>query len=71
MRRIDLFCKLFAPVFISFVDSFSTKVAIWTVFGLNASWVVIEYLAIAQVSRTHITRRPTVAKLLPGVLCSP
>ncbi|KAL1966865.1 hypothetical protein VTN77DRAFT_3830 [Rasamsonia byssochlamydoides] len=49
MRRIDLFCKLFAPVFISLIDSFSTKVAIWTVFGLNASWVVIEYVAIAQV----------------------
>ncbi|KAL2011443.1 hypothetical protein VTN00DRAFT_4161 [Thermoascus crustaceus] len=49
MRRIDLFCKLFAPVFISFVDSISTRGAIWTVFGLNASWVLIEYVAIAQV----------------------
>ncbi|GAD95214.1 conserved hypothetical protein [Paecilomyces variotii No. 5] len=49
MRRIDLFCKLFAPVFISLVDSFSTRAAVWTVFCLNASSVPVEYLAIAQV----------------------
>ncbi|KAJ5629757.1 hypothetical protein N7528_003414 [Penicillium herquei] len=49
MRRIDLFCKLIAPVFISLVDSFSTKVAIWTVLGLNVASVLIEYIAIAQV----------------------
>ncbi|KAJ9199702.1 hypothetical protein DTO164E3_4587 [Paecilomyces variotii] len=49
MRRIDLFCKLFAPVFISLVDSFSTRAAIWAVFCLNASSVLVEYLAIAQV----------------------
>lgn len=49
MRRIDLFCKLIAPVFISFVDSFSTPVAIWTVFGLNLASVLVEYVAIAQV----------------------
>ncbi|KAJ5697526.1 hypothetical protein N7488_011210 [Penicillium malachiteum] len=49
MRRIDLFCKLIAPVFISLVDSFSTKVAIWTVLGLNIASVLIEYIAIAQV----------------------
>lgn len=52
MRRIDLFCKLFAPVFISLVDSFSTRAAIWAVFCLNASSVLVEYLAIAQVSRS-------------------
>lgn len=51
MRRIDLFCKLIAPVLISFVDSFSTRVAIWIVFGLNTVSVLIEYLAIAQVYR--------------------
>lgn len=50
MRRIDLFCKLIAPLFISFIDSYSTKVAVWTVFGLSTVWVVVEYLAIAQVS---------------------
>ncbi|KAJ6037050.1 hypothetical protein N7540_001329, partial [Penicillium herquei] len=49
MRRIDLFCKLIAPVFISLVDSFSTKVAIWVVLGLNVASVLIEYIAIAQV----------------------
>ncbi|KAJ5587444.1 uncharacterized protein N7459_003209 [Penicillium hispanicum] len=51
MRRIDLFCKLVAPVFISLVDSFSTPIAIWTVLGLNSASVVIEYVAIAQVYR--------------------
>ncbi|BCR88752.1 putative iron-regulated transporter [Aspergillus chevalieri] len=49
MRRIDLFCKLLAPVFISLLDGLSTKAAIWTVFGMNAVSVVIEYGAIAQV----------------------
>lgn len=49
MRRIDLFCKLVAPVFISLVDSFSTPLAIWTVLGLNSASVVVEYVAIAQV----------------------
>lgn len=51
MRRIDLFCKLIAPVFISLVDSFSTRVAIWIVLGLNTVSVLVEYLAIAQVYR--------------------
>ncbi|KAJ6102720.1 hypothetical protein N7486_005147 [Penicillium sp. IBT 16267x] len=52
MRRIDLFCKLIAPVFISLVDSFSTRVAIWTVLGLNTVSVLVEYVAIAQVYRS-------------------
>jgi iron-regulated transporter 1 len=52
MRRIDLFCKLIAPVFISFVDSFSIRVAIWTVLGLNSVSVLVEYVAIAQVYRS-------------------
>jgi iron-regulated transporter 1 len=51
MRRIDLFCKLVAPVFISLVDSFSTRVAIWTVLGLSTASVLVEYVAIAQVYR--------------------
>lgn len=55
MRRIDLFCKLFAPVFISVVDSYSTRAAVWTVFCLNASSVLVEYLAIAQVSKYACT----------------
>lgn len=49
MRRIDLFCKLIAPLFISLVDSLSSKVAIWTVMGLNTASVAVEYVAIAQV----------------------
>ncbi|KAJ6119601.1 Major facilitator superfamily domain general substrate transporter [Penicillium sp. IBT 18751x] len=52
MRRIDLFCKLLGPLFISFVESYSTRVAIWTIFGLNTVSVLIEYLAIAQVYRS-------------------
>jgi hypothetical protein len=36
MRRIDLVCKLVAPLCISLVDGYSTKVAIWVVFGQNA-----------------------------------
>ncbi|KAJ5312693.1 hypothetical protein N7508_003523 [Penicillium antarcticum] len=65
MRRIDLFCKLLAPVFISLVDNFSSKYAIWTVFGLNTASVAIEYMAIAQVYQAvpalnkHILASPT------------
>jgi hypothetical protein len=50
MRRIDLFCKLVAPVVISLVDGLSTNVAVWTVLGVNVLCVFIEYIAIAQVS---------------------
>ncbi|KAJ5869671.1 hypothetical protein N7455_004612 [Penicillium solitum] len=49
MRRIDLFCKLLAPVFISLIDSISTQYAIWTVFTLNTASMLVEYMAIAQV----------------------
>ena len=49
MRRIDLFCKLVAPVFISLIDGISTRYAIWTVFTLNTASVLVEYMAIAQV----------------------
>ncbi|CRG84408.1 Solute carrier family 40 member 1 [Talaromyces islandicus] len=61
MRRIDLFCKLIAPLFISFIDSYSTKVAVCTVFGLSTVWVVVEYLAIAQVYNAvpELKIRPT------------
>lgn len=60
MRRIDLFCKLIAPVFISLLDSFSTIIAIWTILGINTASVVIEYLAIAQVYRSvpALKRKP-------------
>ncbi|KAJ5952053.1 uncharacterized protein N7479_010466 [Penicillium vulpinum] len=49
MRRIDLICKLLAPVFISLIDSISTRYAMWTVFTLNTASVLVEYMAIAQV----------------------
>ena len=49
MRRIDLLCKLVAPIFISLIDGYSTSVAVWVVFGQNAVSVLIEYFAIKQV----------------------
>ncbi|KAL4867551.1 hypothetical protein BDV12DRAFT_118790 [Aspergillus spectabilis] len=50
MRRIDLFCKLVAPLVVSLMDGLlSTKIAIWTVLGINLTVVLIEYFAIAQV----------------------
>ncbi|KAL5416322.1 hypothetical protein PMIN06_003292 [Paraphaeosphaeria minitans] len=49
MRRIDLVCKLVAPLGISLVDGFSTEIAIWVVLAQNALSIVFEYFAIAQV----------------------
>lgn len=49
MRRIDLVCKLIAPLGIGLLDGYSTRIAIWVVFGQNAVSVLIEYFAIAQV----------------------
>ncbi|KAH8704371.1 Ferroporti-1 [Phaeosphaeriaceae sp. PMI808] len=49
MRRIDLICKLLAPVCIGLLDGYSTKLAIWVVFSQNAVSVMVEYFAIAQV----------------------
>ncbi|OCK82278.1 hypothetical protein K432DRAFT_349323 [Lepidopterella palustris CBS 459.81] len=49
MRRIDLLCKLIAPVFISLIDGYSTRIAIWFVFAQNGISVLIEYVAIKQV----------------------
>jgi iron-regulated transporter 1 len=52
MRRIDLFCKLVAPVVVSSMDGLlSTKIAIWVVLGINVAVVLVEYFAIAQVSQ--------------------
>ncbi|OJI95974.1 hypothetical protein ASPVEDRAFT_121933 [Aspergillus versicolor CBS 583.65] len=49
MRRIDLFCKLVAPVVVSSMDGLlSTKIAIWVVLGINVAVVLVEYFAIAQ-----------------------
>jgi iron-regulated transporter 1 len=49
MRRIDLVCKLIAPVGIGLVDGYSTRIAIWVVFAQNAVSVLVEYFAIANV----------------------
>ncbi|KAJ8110010.1 hypothetical protein OPT61_g7030 [Boeremia exigua] len=49
MRRIDLICKLIAPLGIGLLDGYSTKLAIWVVFGQNAISILVEYFAIAQV----------------------
>ncbi|PTB61595.1 hypothetical protein BBK36DRAFT_62629, partial [Trichoderma citrinoviride] len=49
MRRIDLLCKLFGPLFIAMVDARSSRVAIIINFGMNAASLPIEYLAIARV----------------------
>ena len=48
MRRIDLVCKLVAPLGISLVDGYSTRVAIWVVLGQNALSVVFVGLWILQ-----------------------
>jgi iron-regulated transporter 1 len=49
MRRIDLFCKLVAPLFISLIDSFSPEAAILATGGMTMLSVLVEYLAIARV----------------------
>ncbi|KAL2128819.1 hypothetical protein VTI74DRAFT_8599 [Chaetomium olivicolor] len=49
MRRIDLLCKLFGPLFIALVAGFSTKVAIITNLVMNVTSSVLEYFAIAWV----------------------
>lgn len=55
MRRIDLLAKLLAPIFISLIYEYSFTAAIWIVFVQNALSVLIEYFAIAQVSRQGVT----------------
>jgi len=49
MRRIDLFCKLVAPLSIALVAGLSTSIAILVTFGMTASSVFVEYYAIARV----------------------
>jgi iron-regulated transporter 1 len=49
MRRIDLICKLIAPVGIGLLDGYSTQVAIWVVFAQNAISVAVEYWAIKKI----------------------
>jgi len=49
MRRIDLFCKLVAPLAISLFDSHSTQVAALVTAALSIASVSVEYFAIARV----------------------
>ena len=49
MRRIDLVCKLVAPVGIGLIEGYSTRLAIAVVFVQNAISVLVEYYAIAHV----------------------
>jgi iron-regulated transporter 1 len=49
MRRIDLVCKLSAPVLVSFAQSYSTELAIVGVLAMNCASVLVEYFAIHQV----------------------
>lgn len=49
MRRIDLLCKLFGPLFIATIDAYSSRVAIIANFAMNAASILIEYFAIARV----------------------
>jgi iron-regulated transporter 1 len=52
MRRIDLSCKLLAPVAISLLATYSMLIAIFAVLGTNITSVLIEYFAIARVYRS-------------------
>ncbi len=52
MRRIDLFCKLVAPLFVSLIDTASSRAAIATTGLMTAASVLVEYFAIARVYRT-------------------
>lgn len=49
MRRIDLLCKLFGPLFIAMIDAYSSRVAIIVNFAMNAASIAVEYFAIARV----------------------
>lgn len=52
MRRIDLFCKLAGPLFISLIDGASPKAAILITLALNGTSVAVEYFAIDRVRLT-------------------
>ena len=51
MRRIDLACKLFSPLAIALLHSWSVMWAIWTTVIVNAASAVLEYVLIARVFR--------------------
>ena len=49
MRRIDLLCKLTAPLAIAVVDSVSSKLAMEVTGAMTLLSVAVEYFAIARV----------------------
>ncbi|KIV84338.1 hypothetical protein PV11_00122 [Exophiala sideris] len=49
MRRIDLFCKLVAPLAVALLDGWSPNVAVWSTLGTNVISVGAEYFLIARV----------------------
>ncbi|KAK5134146.1 hypothetical protein LTR08_006921 [Meristemomyces frigidus] len=49
MRRIDLFCKLVAPLVISLLDAVSSELAILATGSVTIVSITIEYFAIARV----------------------
>ena len=65
MRRIDLLCKLFGPLFIAFIDGISTQLAILINFAMNVTSVVVEYFAIARVYREVPELQESKRKALP------
>lgn len=59
LRRIDLFCKLVAPLAIALLDGISTNIAITTTFIINLISVMAEYFLLAWVykSTPNLTTR--------------
>lgn len=49
MRRIDLFCKLVAPLAVSFLDAYSTMAAVIFTGAISAASCIVEYFAILRV----------------------
>jgi len=49
VRRIDLTCKLLAPIAVALIDAYWTTAAIWTVLVINTGSAFVEYITIAQV----------------------
>ncbi|CAI6339726.1 unnamed protein product [Periconia digitata] len=49
LRRIDLICKLVAPLCVSLVEAYSTRIAIWAILGQTLASVGLEYFALVHV----------------------
>ncbi|KAK0302605.1 hypothetical protein LTR82_017816 [Friedmanniomyces endolithicus] len=72
MRRIDLFCKLAAPLVIALVDAASTSIAILVAGLLTIVSVPVEYFAIARVHRAiPALSEPKPARALPTNQATP